>query len=277
MLVNPKERDGSQWAKRFKDDPAYIKYVDDPLSNRYPDLMLQTHPLLRIRLRSSSKEKLPPPIIPRASLVQKFFLLLRRNSRLLWRERTGWHMLAIPPLVALVYFFLSSTIQLDAGRPPLSAGLFAFLVMLTSAFLGQNEISKDGAVYQREHRTSSLFFPYVLSKVWLVAIWAVYQGAVWTIAHSLREMGLVLTAGAQALLPTAIVLTLVSFVGGILGLIVSAFSRTTMMTSWVLLLTVSLLLFLFDPLSHWSKLALISLLLIALLMGIQQRAATVRT
>ena len=185
-------------------------------------------------------------------------------------------MLAIPALVALVYFFLSSTIQLDAGRPPLSAGLLAFLVMLTSAFLVQNEISKEGLVYQREHRTNSLLVPYVLSKVWLVAIWAIYQGVVWTIAYSLREMGLALAAGVQALLPTAITLTLVSFVGGILGLIVSASSRTSMTTGWVLLLIIPLLLFLFDPFSHWSKLAISSLLLIALLMGIQQRAARVR-
>ena len=185
-------------------------------------------------------------------------------------------MLAIPALVALVYFFHSSTIQLDAGRPPLSPGLFAFLILLTSAFLVQNEISKEGSVYRREHRTNSLLFPYVLSKVWLVAIWAIYQGVVWTIAHSLREMGLALTAGVQVLLPTAIILTLVSFVGGILGLIVSAFSRTSMTTGWVLLLTIPLLLFLFDPLSQWWKLASSSLFLIALLMGIQQRAAGVR-
>lgn len=276
MLVNPKERDGSQWAKRFEGYPAYTKYVDDPLNNRYPDLMLQTRPLLRIRLRNSSKEKLPPPIIPRASLLHKFFFLLRRNARLLWRERTGWRMLAIPPLVALVYFFLSSTVQLDAGRPPLSPGLLAFLVVLTSAFLVQNEISREGAVYQRESRTSSLLFPYVLSKVWMVGTWAIYQGVIWTIAHSLREMGLVLTAGVQALLPMAITFALTAFIGGIVGLIVSAFSRASMTAGWVLLLTAPLLLFLFNPFSHWSKLAIISLLLIILLMGIQQRAASVR-
>jgi ABC-type multidrug transport system ATPase subunit len=277
MLVNPKERDGSAWAKRFKDDPAYTKYVDDPLNNRYPDLMLQTRPLIRIRLRNSSKEKLPPQIIPRASLVQKFFLLLRRNSRLLWREGRGWRMLAIPLLVALVYVLLSSTIQLDTVGAPLSAGLLPFLVMLTSAFLVQNELSREGAVYQREHRTSSLLFPYVLSKAWLVGMWSIYQGLIWTIAYSFRDLGPALTAGIAALLPAAITFTLTAFIGGVLGLIASAFSRATMTTGWVFLLTIPLLLFFLDPFSHWSKLAVISLLLIGLLMGIQQRAARVRT
>ena len=277
MLVNPKERDGSQWAKRFMDDPAYAKYVDDPLNNRYPDLMLQTRPLIRIRLRNSSKEKLPPQIIPRASLIQKFFLLLRRNSRLLWREGRGWRMLAIPLLIALVYFLLSSIIQLDAGQPLLSAGLLPFLVMLTSAFLVQNEVSRETPVYQREHRTSSLLLPYVMSKAWLAGTWAIYQGLVWTIVYSLRDIGTALTAGIQTLLPTAIAFILTAFIGGILGLIASALSRTTMTTGWLFLLVIPLLLFLFDPFSHWSKLALISLALIALLMVIQQKAASVRT
>lgn len=277
MLVNPKERDGSTWAKRFMDDPAYAKYVDDPLNNRYPDLMLQTRPLIRIRLRNSSKEKLPPTIIPRASLLQKFFLLLRRNSRLLWRERRGWRMLAIPPLIALIYFLLSSTISPEAGIALLSPGLLTLLVMLTSAFLVQNEISREGAVYQREDRTSSMLPAYVLSKVWLVGGWSIYQGVIWTVADALRDLGSLLTTGAPALLPTAITFVLTAFVGGILGLIVSALSRTSMTTAWVLLLAVPLVLFFFDPLSHWSKLAVISLLLILLLMAIQRRAASVRT
>jgi ABC-type multidrug transport system ATPase subunit len=274
MLVNPQEQHGVEWAKRFKDSDAYQTYVDDPLNNRYPDLMLQTHPLLRLRLRNSSKEKLPPPIIPRASPAQKLFLLLRRGSRLQWRNRPGLHMLAIPTFVALVYSFLSSTIQLEAGGPLLSPGLLAFLVILTSAFLVQNEIFRERAVYQRENRTSSILFPYVLSKVWLVGVWAIYQGIVWTIA---REIGLVLTGGFQALLPTAILFTLTAFVGGILGLIVSALSRTSMTINWILLLTAPLLLFFFDPLSHWSKSAIISLFLMVLLVGIQDRVASART
>ncbi|HEY3473549.1 MAG TPA: hypothetical protein VGK56_03005, partial [Anaerolineales bacterium] len=120
-------------------------------------------------------------------------------------------------------------------------------------------------------------FPYVMSKAWLVGAWAIYQGVVWTIAHSLRDIGLVLTAGVQPLLPTAIAFTLTAFIGGIAGLIISALSRTTLTSGWMFLLIIPLLLFLFDPFSHWSKLALISLVLIALLVGIQQKTASVRT
>jgi len=283
VLVNPQLRDGVDWAKRFKDHAAYEKYVDDPLHNRYPDLLLQTRPLLRIRLRNSSKEKLPPAIIPRASAVQKFILLLRRDFRSLWRGRTAILMLAIPPLVALVHAVLSPNTQLnsvvgDPSRPPIVLGLLVFLVILTAALLVQNEIFKEKAVYQREHRTSPLLFPYILSKVWLVGILAIYQGLVWTIIHSFGEIGLGLAGGLQALFPSGITLILVAFVGGILGLMISALSRTAMTTTgWVLLLTVPQLLFIFNPLSHWSKLAIMSLFLIVLLVGIQHVAGNVRT
>jgi ABC-type multidrug transport system ATPase subunit len=275
MLFNPQERDGIEWAKRFKDNPAYQKYVDDPIHNRYPDLLLQTRPLLRIRLRSASKEKLPPSIVPRSSGFQNLILLIRRNSRLLWRDKTALLMLAIPPLVALIHFVLSF-IQGAAIRLPLVFDLFVFLVVLTSALLVQNEISKEKAVYQREQRTSSMLFPYILSKVWLVGLLAIYQGLVWTVINSFIELGS--TGGFQTFLTPAITLFLIAFVGGILGLIVSALSRTTTASiAWILLLTIPQVLSIINPLSHWSRLVILSLCLIVLLWGIQQGTASVRT
>ena len=161
-------------------------------------------------------------------------------------------MLAIPPLVALIHFILSSNTQLnpveDPSRPPIVLGLLVFLVILTAALLVQNEIFKERAVYQREQRTSPMLFPYILSKLWLVGALALYQGLVWTIIHSFGEIGLGLAGGLQALLPSGIIFFLVAFVGGILGLIVSALSRTAMTTTaWVLLLTIPQLLFIANP------------------------------
>ena len=275
MLVNPQVRDGIEWAKRFKEHETYQKHVDDPLHNRYPDLLLQTRPLIRLRLRNSSKEKLPPAIVPRAGGLQKLILLIRRNTRLLWRDKTAWLMLAIPPLVALVHYVLSP-IKPDLTRLPASFDLFVFLVVLTSALLVQNDIFKERAVYQREHRTSPMVIPYILSKVWLVAILAIYQGLVWTIIHSLGRLGNMLDI--QDLLPSGITLFLLAFVGGILGMIVSALSRPSVTTTgWVLLLTIPQLLFIVNPLGHWSRLVIMSLFLIVVLFGIQQAAGNVRT
>ena len=275
-LVNPQEEDGSRWSKRFREHDAYSKYVDDPLHNRYPDLLLQTRPLLRIRLRNSAKEKLPPTIVGRASLVQKFLLLVRRNFRLFWRDGSWLPMLAGPPFVALSYLLFSLTTSPDPAGSVLVPGLLVFLVTLTAGMLVQHEILKERTVYQRESRTSSLSFPYILSKLWTVGVFAIYQGLIWTVIHSFGQTGTGLPAGLLAFVPTGVILTLVSFVGGILGLLVSALSRTALTSSWVLLLSVPLLLFILDPLSHWLRLVFISLLLTALLLFIQYRAARVR-
>jgi hypothetical protein len=116
-----------------------------------------------------------------------------------------------------------------------------------------------------------MLFPYILSKVWLVGLLAIYQGLVWTIINTFTELGS--SGGLQALLSPAITLFLVAFVGGILGLIVSALARTPQSsTAWVLLLTTPQLLFIFNPLNHWSRLVILSLFLIVILVGIQQRA-----
>ena len=271
MLVNPLETDGAEWAKKFKDHEAYQKHVDDPLHNRYPDLLLQTRPLIRLRLRNSTSEKVPPAIIPRAGIVQKLILLIRRNFRLLWREKVALLMLAVPPLVAFVHFLFSPR-RADSSLPVVF-DLFIFLVTLTAAMLVQNEIFKEKAVYQREQRTTPILFPYLVSKLWLVGLLAIYQGFVWTVIHSFGS-----AAGSQGLLPSGITLSLVAFFGGVLGLTVSALSKRTMTSiSWVLLLTVPLLLFFFNPLNNWLSLVIISLFMIILLLVIQHRAGSVRT
>jgi ABC-type multidrug transport system ATPase subunit len=315
VLTNPQIQEGVQWAKRFKADPAYQKYVDDPLQDRYPDLMLQTHPLLRLRLRTSSQEKLPPRIIPRANAIQKFILLMTRNARLLWREKTVISMLAIPPLIALSDLVLAPATRSEPDRAPLIFGMLVFLVILTSALLVQNEIFKERAVYQYENRTRTLLFPYILSKVWLVGILAVYQGFVWTIIHAIATR---MAEGSQILFPYSVTVILISFIGGLLGLMASALSTKAMRsTNWLLLFTVPQLIFsgsmmpgsdLTFPINllsginpsryaleallatsgygeglagallpAWFILVIISLCLIALLMGIQQRAGNAST
>jgi ABC-type multidrug transport system ATPase subunit len=314
LLANPQSDHGMQWAERFKAHEAYQKYVDDPLNNRYPDLLLQTRPLLRLRLRNSSQEKLPPPIIPRANAAQKLILLIRRNARLLWREKTLYSMLAIPPLIASIDFVLSSILRSQPESAPIIFGVLVFLVLLTSASLVQNEISKEKIVYRYENRTKTLLLPYILSKVWLVGILAIYQALVWTTIHFLATG---MAAGLPTLVPYGVALFLVAFTGGMLGLIVSAMSiNATTRTNWLLLLTVPQLIlsgvilpaenlsfplnvlaginpsrYGLDallissgykegisaiPVSHWFAFVIISLGLIVFLVGIQRRAENAR-
>jgi ABC-type multidrug transport system permease subunit len=257
---------------------------------------------------------LPPPIIPRANAAQKLMLLIRRTTRLLWREKTVFSMLAIPPLIALVDFVLSSTARSEPAQAPIIFGVLVFLVLLTSGLVVQNEIFKERVVYQYENRTRTLLLPYVLSKVWLVGILAIYQGLVWTIIHFVATG---MAEGLPILLPYGITLFLVAFTGGMLGLIVSAVSKRAMTTTnWLLLFTVPQLILsgstipvsnlkfpfnflsgvnpsryaleallivsgyaeglIITPFSQWSALAIMVLCLIVLLIGVQQGAGNAR-
>jgi ABC transport system ATP-binding/permease protein len=314
ILANPQVEDGVEWAKRFRNHDAYRKYVDDPLHNRYPDLVLQTRPLLRLRSRNNLEEKLPPPSIPRANEVMKLMLLIRRTARLLWRDKTLLSMLAIPPLTALADFAFSAAIRADPIRSSVVFGTLIFLVLLTSGLLVQNEIFKERAFYRYENRNKTLLFPYILSKVWLVGMLAIYQGLVWTIVHFLATG---MAQGPQALFSYGITLFLVAFTGGMLGLLASAGSKKAMtITSWLLVFTVPQLIlsvaiipaanlssalrllaginparYALDallavnmfaegvrlpPVSDWFVLAIIDLCLIAILSGIQRTSESNR-
>ena len=121
-----------------------------------------------------------------------------------------------------------------------------------------------------------MLLPYVLSKVWLAAILAIYQGLIWTGVLFLAVMGR--TVNFEALRYYGITFCLLALIGGILGLIVSALSRTGIPPlGWLLLLTVPQLLLILSPLGQWTGLAIMSLCLLIALVGIQRAAGVVRT
>ena len=121
-----------------------------------------------------------------------------------------------------------------------------------------------------------MLFPYVLSKVWLAGLLAIYQGLIWMGVLFLAIMGQ--TVNFEALRYYGITFCLIALIGGILGLIVSSLSRTAMPPlGWLLLLTVPQLLLILSPLGQWSGLAIMSLFLLIALVGIQRAAGAVRT
>ena len=111
----------------------------------------------------------------------------------------------------------------DSGQVPIVLGVLVFLDMAVAALLLHYEILKERKLHQREQRTTSMALPYTLSKVWIAFLLALYQGTVWTVIHFIASGA----AGGGFNVPgTWITFTLVAFVGGILGLIASALTRT---------------------------------------------------
>lgn len=238
MLESTGDGTPGDWVQRFRTHPAYTMYVDDPLNDKLPDLLLQDRPLARFR--GVSKERTPPSKVPQNAASAKFAALANRTFRQLGRERIGLLMLVAPLLAAGTDFFLSSPemsdpLLGDPGRLPTALGVLIFGEMLVAALILYNEIAKDRMVYAWERRTLTLSFPYVLSKVWLAVLLAVYQGLVWTLIHFIASGG---QGGVTAIPLIWLTLGLVAFIGGLLGLIVSSVTRSAQVAAVLILILI---------------------------------------
>jgi hypothetical protein len=225
-MLQQAQVDPGTWKKLFEEHPGYQDYVDDPLNDRRPNLELLSRPLFRLRGQAAEKE--PPPLVRQPSLAVKASTLFQRDLSELFRSRVGKAMLLAPPLVGLLDFLISTPDMLDPvkaapNRLPIALGLLVFLVMLLATFLFQSEIWKEREMIRRERRSISMNLPYILSKVGLVGLMAVYQGVIWAWIHAAASH---LTGGWENIPVTAVTLVIIAFIGGVFGLIASSLART---------------------------------------------------
>jgi hypothetical protein len=81
------------------------------------------------------------------------------------------------------------------------------------------EIVKEGEIYRRERLVNLKILPYVLSKVWVAALFAMYQAAAYTVIHYLAFR---MPGGVLDFLLIYITLTLATMAGMMIGLFASA-------------------------------------------------------
>jgi hypothetical protein len=149
--------------------------------------------------------------------------------KVLWRDRIAIALLIIAPLLfAALDLIISAWDMYDpvsgsSGRILFSSAMLIFLVMLIAGFSWVREKQKEAMIIHRERQVTLKLVPYVLSKIWLILVFALYQAFVWTGVHFL----IVNIPGGLATLPYFyITLTSVALVGGILGLLASALARS---------------------------------------------------
>jgi ABC transport system ATP-binding/permease protein len=229
------EASGS-WAKRFKASPAYTRYVDAPLNDEQPDLILQDRPVSHLR-KTASEKILPPPIVQTSSF-SKTATYIRRGTRLLARSRAGLLMLLTPIFVALLDFLLSSADMFDpltgdANRIPVSLGLLVFLNLFFSALVFQREILKEKDIHRHEYRFLKSTSSYVFSKLWFVFFFAIYQGTIWTIIHAAATG---FHSSVVQLISSWITFSLAGAIGSLLGLAASTLANTPYAAIAVILL-----------------------------------------
>jgi len=211
-----------EWAKRYREHTAFKKYIVDPLGGK------MTGATVPAKEPQQTPRKVERPVTRQVSGFRQFLILSARNIKILTRDRFGLTlMLATAPIVSLLDVVLSALL----GRNPMdfNTGIFAnvmitlFLLTVYGVMVGgisqMREIVKEAEVYKRERLVNLKILPYVMSKVWVAGLLALYQAAAYTIVHFLAFD---VPGGAADFVPIYITLALATLAGMMLGLFASA-------------------------------------------------------
>lgn len=209
---------GAEWAERFKKSSAYQKYILDPLKGE------------------SSAQKTKKPQAASKSLGQRnqvsamrqFAILSRRNLKIITRD---WFTLVLllltAPLMASLDFMLSTGV----GRNPFgfNSGSFNDVVsglivltnttMLVGGLSFMRELVKEREIYKRERMVNLKLTPYIMSKIWIALLLAIYQTVCYT---AIRYTAFDMPGGFEELLLFFITVYLLITAGMMIGLFSSA-------------------------------------------------------
>jgi ABC-type multidrug transport system ATPase subunit/pSer/pThr/pTyr-binding forkhead associated (FHA) protein len=186
ILGDSNKGEPEDWGKRYREHWAYQEYVTRPLQDRVGD-GLQAPPV--------AKATAPKPRRHRqVSSIRQFAILSARNLKILTRDRFSLGlMLAAAPLVSLLDVILALVLggnpfDFNEGFMP-NVLITMFLLTVYGVMVGglamMREIVKEQDVYKRERLVNLRILPYVLSKVWVAALLALYQTIVYVVVHYL--------------------------------------------------------------------------------------------
>ena len=223
ILDNPANGKAEDWAKRYRESNAFRKYVAQPLDGKMSAERAPTVPQPEQVARKTSSSG------PRqVSALRQFMILSARNLKILTRDRAGLIlMLATAPLVSLLDVILALVMGRtpfdfndgDAAQTIITLFLFTIYGVMVGGISQMREIVKEQEIYKRERLVNLQILPYVLSKIWIAAILALYQAIAYTVVHYLAfEM----PGGAFEFIQIYITMSLATLAGMMLGLFASA-------------------------------------------------------
>jgi ABC-type multidrug transport system ATPase subunit/pSer/pThr/pTyr-binding forkhead associated (FHA) protein len=223
ILDNPEYGKAEDWAQRYRESQAYQKYVAKPLEGKMSPSQAATVPQPEKAARTTSG-----PGSKQVSALRQFMILSARNIKILTRDRFALGlMLATAPVISLLDVILS----LVLGRNPFdfydgqmaNVMITLFLLTIYGIMVGgisqMREIVKEGDIYKRERLVNLKILPYVMSKIWVAALLAFYQAAVYTIVHYLAFD---MPGGTLEFFQVYITMVLATLAGMMLGLFASA-------------------------------------------------------
>lgn len=206
-----------EWDDRFRHSPQYQRYVAEPLKEHGAEkAAVAAAPTARPATAPATK---------RTSALTQLKVLSMRSLRILARDRASLVlMLIIAPVIGLIDLVtwkknLFNVQGGDAGQAITMLFMMALICILVGSIASMREIVKEADIYRRERMVSLKIVPYVLSKVWLGVLLALYQAVIFIVSKNLG-------AGWPNTLDIAMqayfTLVLATVAGMLLGLLISA-------------------------------------------------------
>jgi hypothetical protein len=121
-------------------------------------------------------------------------ILSARNLKILTRDRFALGlMLATAPVVSLLDVILSFVMGRnifdfytgDMSQVMITLFLLTIYGIMVGGISQMREIVKEQDIYKRERLVNLKILPYVLSKIWVAALLALYQAVAYTVVHYL--------------------------------------------------------------------------------------------
>lgn len=213
------ERTPEEWAAAYARSPLFQEFVRQRLT---ADGVPMDGPVPQV----PPKRPTPANLRPReVNAFKQTFILSKRYLDIIRRDRVYLLLLfLLAPLLGAVAFVAPGDVldyesgkSSDAMLPLFLSVLFPFIV---GALLSVREIVKEAPIYQRERTVSIAVTPYVLSKVLIALLFALYQGfAIFIISALYRDLP---DASAINYIEIYVTIVLAIMSGVLWGLFISA-------------------------------------------------------
>ena len=218
-----------KWAERYQHSSQYAENVVGRLQERKSQAPSADSPT------GVSAGDLRRKATKSVSALRQFFILSRRNLRIMASDKaTLGLMLALAPLLSFMETAGRGLFDPVTGKPAdiittmFLNGLISYLV---GALTSVREIVKEIDIYKRERAINLKIAPYVMSKVWIGFVLALYTGIVFVLIRQGLMTGLwpsseigFQTLGWSGFLAFFVTFTLSSLSGYLMGLFISAAS-----------------------------------------------------
>ncbi len=205
-----------EWGQRFRDHQAYGTYVTSQLKNEPAGTVTQAAAAIKSKARKG------------ISGLRQFMILSGRNIKILTRDKFSLGlMLAAAPIVSLLNFILAAALGRDTHsfmdgsieNTMITLFLPSVYAVMVGGLSQMREIVKESEIYKRERLVNLKILPYVMSKIWVAVVLALYQTLAYVVSQHLAfnmpggmlEFGLMYVS-----------LTLATLTGMMLGLFASA-------------------------------------------------------